>query len=388
MVTDVTTRSRFMKYAKWVAPIAAATLLLAGCTKADTGGGGGTADNGPVEQVLDGDICVDYTGKTIGVVHLTSADENEGTLVAALKEASDKAGLDWKFLESDSQGEAAKSQQAISAYVNQDVDAIILMVVSARDVQAQLQEAKDAGIPVFGQWSFSALDPLITSDYTIPMAVEAADLATYMFSDLYTKYPEGDIEIALVNSNVDTFAPRNQAVRSIAEIYPRIKIVDSADIDFTDLNGSTTRIVDGFHSKHPDLKAVWNIYPVSVTASAQAIMAANADIDVYGPVAQSVGIKALADPENPFVAMPWMDFDYESYKTVESILGQLAGQEANRLEAYEDIAPFKLFTKETADQLDGEGVASGIGWTLDEGAWKDPMVNAWGGQFQCDAAAE
>jgi ABC-type sugar transport system substrate-binding protein len=371
-----------MRGLNWIGPIIVGAMLLSGCTQ---GGTTPTSTAAPAEsnEALTGDICGDYKDKTIGVVHLTSADENEGTLVAALKQASEKAGLNWTFLESDSQGEAAKSQQAISAYVNQGVDAIILMVVSARDTQAQLQEAADAGIPVFGQWSFSALDPLIQSDYTIPMGVEAAGLATYMFSDLYLQNPEGDIEIGLVNSNGDIFAPRNQVVRGLAELYPRVKIVDSADIDFTDLNGSTTRMVDGFISKHPNLKAIWNIYPVSVTASAQAVMAANEDIDVYGPVAQSVGIAALADPANPFQAMPWMDFDYESYKTVESILRQFAGEDANRLEAFEDIAPFKLFTKETADQLNGEGVASGIGWTLDQGAWKDPMVNAWGGNFSC-----
>lgn len=381
---SLTERSRFLRRAKWVAPLMAASLVLAGCTQ-----GGGSADGGAdsggndAAPVLEGDICEDYTNKTIGVVHLTSADENEGTLVAALKQASEKAGLNWEFLESDSQGEAAKSQQAISAYVNQGVDAIILMVVSARDVQAQLQEAQDAGIPVFGQWSFSALDPMITSDYTVPMSMDGALLSTYMFSDLYLKHPEGDIEIALVNSNGDIFQPRNQTLRGLAESYPRIKIVDSADIDFTDLEGSTTRMVDGFMTKHPDLKAIWNIYPVTVTTSAQAIMAKGGDIDVYGPVAQSVGIAALQDPENPFQAMTWMDFDYESYKTVESILNQLAGNEANRLEAYENPAPLKLFTKDTADQLNGDGVASGIGWSLNGGEWKDSMVEGWGGAFQC-----
>ncbi|SCX05258.1 sugar ABC transporter substrate-binding protein [Candidatus Aquiluna sp. UB-MaderosW2red] len=381
--TPHTRRSSFLRRAKWIATIMAASMALAGCTNAVSETA--TSSSAETAPVISGDICADYSGKTIGVVHLTSADENEGTLVAALRQASEKAGLNWTFIESDSQGSAAKSQQAISAYVNQGVDAIILMVVSARDVQSQLQDAAAAGIPVFGQWSFSALDPLINSDYTVPMGMEAADLATYMYSDLYLQHPEGDIEVALVNSSADIFGPRVQIVRSLAELYPRIKIVDSADIDFTDLNGSTTRIAEAFMSKHPDLKAIWNIYPVSVTAAAQAVIAAGKakDIAVYGPVAQSVGIAALADPENPFKAMPWMDFDYESFKTVESILGKFAGLEANRLEAFEDPAPMKLFTKETAYQLNGEGVASGIGWTQNQGAWKDPMVKSWGASFPC-----
>ena len=362
----------------------AVVIAVSGCTK----GGSDSSSSGSKPAAVKAaagaeNICKNYRNKTIGVVHLTNADENEATLVTALKEAAKAADLSWTFKEADSQGDAAKSQQAVSAFVNQKVDAILLMVVSARDVQPQLEAAKKAGIPVFAQWSFSELDPLLVQDYTPLPAADASALAGYMFSQLYLEKPTGDINIALVNSDADIFGPRNAAVRGLAKLYPRVKIVDSANIDFTDVAGSTTKITDGFMSKHSDLDAIWTIYPVSGPAAAQAVLAAHKDIKVYTHVAQSTGIKALADEKNPLQAMPWLDFDWESYYTVQGMLDHFAGKKVDRLESYQNVAPFKLFTKATAGELDGTGVAAGIGWTQLGGVWKQPLVDSWGSRFPC-----
>lgn len=381
--TESRPRSRRRPALGAVAAACAVVLVVSGCTK---GGSDSTTSTGkPAVQAAAGaeNICSDYRDKTIGVVHLTNADENEGTLVTALKEAADAAQLNWTFKEADSQGDAAKSQQAVSAFVNQGVDAILLMVVSARDVQSQLEDAKKAGIPVFAQWSFSELDPLLVQDYTPLPAADASALAGYMFSQLYLEKSEGDINIALVNSDADIFGPRDAAVRGLAKLYPRVKIVDSANIDFTDVAGSTTKITNGFMSKHPDLDAVWTIYPVSGPAAAQAVLAARKDVKVYTHVAQSAGIEALADDKNPLQAMPWLDFDWQSYYSVQGMLDYFAGKEVDRLESYQNVAPFKLFTKKTADELDGTGVAAGIGWTQLGGVWKQPLVDSWGSRFPC-----
>jgi ABC-type sugar transport system substrate-binding protein len=364
----------------------AAGIALAGCTKDSGGSDDAAAKPAAVSKAAGAEnICADYRNKTIGVVHLTTADENEATLVKALKEASDAAGLNWTFKEADSQGLGAKSQQAVSAFVNQKVDAILLLVVSSRDVQPQLQEAKKAGIPVFGQWSFSELDPLLVQDYTPIPAGDASALAGQMFSELYTKHPTGDIEVALINTDLDILGARNAAVRGLAELYPRVKLVDSANIDFTDISGSTQRITDGFMSKYPDLDALWASYPVAGPAAAQSVLAAkkDKDIKVYTHVAQSEGIKALSDSKNPLSAMPWLDFDWESYHSLEGMLGHFAGDKIDRLASYQDVVPFKVFTKDTASQLDGAGTAAGIGWTLLQGQWKQPLVDTWGSKFSC-----
>lgn len=367
-----------------IAAAVAVGMAMTGCTK-DADDSSDQPSSAPAVTAAAGadKICADYKKKTIGVVHLTTADENESTLVSALKEASKAAGLEWTFKEADSQGSAEKSQQAVSTFVNQGVDAILLLVVSSRDLQPQLEDAKEAGIPVFGQWSFSELDPLIVQDYTPLPAADASALAQQMFSSLYLEKPEGDIEVALVNTDLDILGARNAAVRGLAELYPRIKIVDSANIDFTDISGSTQRMVDGFMSKYPDLDALWASYPVAGPAAAQSVLAAGKDIEVFTHVAQSEGVKALQDKDNPLTAMPWLDFDYQSYHTVEGMLTYFAGQEPDRLESYQDPVPFKVFTKKTAGELTGTGVAAGIGWTSQAGQWKQPLVDTWGSKFPC-----
>lgn len=356
--------------------------LLTACTK-DTAA---TEAAAPAAEAVvakgDGTIAGKYKNKTIGVVHLTKADENETTLLKAFQEGSEAAGLNWKFVEADGQGDQGKMQQAVSGFIAQKVDAILLLVVSTRLVGKEVADAKAAGIPVFGEWTFSELDPNIVADYTPVPAADASALALQMFSELTVEHPTGDIEVGLVNTNLDILLSRNAAVRGLAELYPRVKIVDSADIDFTDIVGSSSKIANGFMSKHPGLDALWTAYPLSGPAAAQAVLAARKDVKVYTHVAQSEGIKALSDPKNPLSAMPWLDFDWESYHLLDTMLAHFGGKPVNKLNSYQDVVPFKVFTKENAAEgLTGKGVAAGIGWTLLEGSWKQPLVDSWSTKY-------
>jgi ABC-type sugar transport system substrate-binding protein len=364
--------------------LALGATVLTGCSKSSPATATATeaATTSVVKAASGGAIASKYKNKTIGVVHLTKADENETTLVKALKEASTAGGLGWKFVESDGQGDQGKIQQAMSAFIAQKVDAIVLEVVSTRLVSKELADAKAAGIPVFGEWTFSELDPNLTADYTPVPAADASALAGQMFSELYLAHPAGDIQVALVNTDLDILQARNAVVRGLAKLYPRIKIVDSANISFTDIVGSSTQIANGFLSKYPDLDAIWTAYPLSGPAAAQAILAAHKNVKVYTHVAQSEGIKALADPANPLSAMPWLDFDWESYHLVDTMLSHFGGKPVNKLNGFQDVVPFKVFTKANAKEgLTGKGVAAGIGWTLLEGSWKQPLVDTWKTKF-------
>lgn len=331
-----------------------------------------------------GSIASKYKNKKIGVVHLTAADENEYSLVKALQEASDKAGLNWTYLQSDSQGDQGKAQQGVEAYISQRVDGIILLVVSSRLVSKQIADATNAKIPVFGMWTFSELDPNIVVDYTSVPAADASALAGYMFDSLYLKKPSGTINVALVDTNLDILQARSVTVRAIAKLYPRVTIVDSADIDLTDVVGSATNITNGFLSKHSNLDAIWTNYPPTGPAAAAAIQAANKtkQVGVFTHVAESAGLKALADPNNPLQAMPWLDFDWESYHLTEYMLDHFAGNPVDRLASYQVIVPFQVFTKSTVRTgATGTGSAVGHGWTLLDGIWKGPLIDSWKQKF-------
>lgn len=379
------TRGSFLRRVGFLGlSVSATASLLAACgggsgsstaaqTTATTGTGGG------------GKVADKFKNKTIGVVHLTEADENEKTLVKALEEAAEKAELNWTFQQADSQGEEGKAQAAIEAFVTQKVDAIIPLVIAARMIEKQLGDAKAAEIPVFGEWTFSELNPNLVVDYTSVPAADASALAGFMFSHLYEEIPTGEIQVALVNTDLDILQSRNVTVRAIAELYPRAKIVDSANISLTDINGSTTNIANGFLSKYPNLNALWANYPPTGPVAAAAVEARGktSQVGVYTHVAEKAGIESLQDPNSPLTAMPWLDFDWESYHLVEQMLNFWAGNPVPRLLSYEVIVPFQVFTKETAKEgLTGTGVANGVGWTLLEGTWKDPLVETWKSAFK------
>jgi ABC-type sugar transport system substrate-binding protein len=364
------------------------TTSISASVLAACGGGGkdATAQQDTTKAATTaagGSIAKKYQGKTIGIVHLTEADENEQGLAKALIEAADRAGLNWKFLQSDSQGDQAKAQQAAAAFVNQKVDAIIPLVVAARLVSAQLTSAQQAKIPVFGMWTFSELDPTITVDYTPLPVADAGALAGYMFSDLYTRKPKGPIKIALLDTDLDILQSRSVTVRSIAKLYPRAQLVDTANIDLTNINGSAGSIVQGFLSKHSDLDAIWTNYPPTGPGAAAAVEQRNkaSQVGVYTHVAQSAGLKALEKSGGALRATSWVDLDWQSYNVVGLMLAAFAGQKVDRLTSYQNVTPVQVFTASNVSQAQGKGTAGHYGWTILDGTWKDGLVAGWKSSF-------
>lgn len=333
-------------------------------TTAAGGGGGGGAVSSKLKK------------KSIGIVHFTEADENEVAIAKALEKAAEEAGLEWEFSASDSQGSQAKAEQGVSAFVNQGVDAIVPVVVSARLVEAQLAEANKAKIPVFGMWTFSELDPKLVVDYTPLPAADASALAGYMCADLYERKPEGQIKIALLDTNLEILQSRSVTVRAVAELYPRVEIVDSADVNVEDINGSTSSIVQGFLSKTSDLDAIWTNYPPTGPGAAAAVeqRAMTEQVGVYTHVAESAGIEALKNKNGALRAMSWVDLDWQSYHMVGLMLAYFNGEEVGRLSSYEDICPIKVITQQNVAEAEGQGTAAGYGWTLLDGSWKPQVI--------------
>lgn len=365
-----------------VASVGAASLLVA-CGGDDDDSAASTTEGTPAQGGKGGEIASKYKGKTIGIAHYTTADEGEGAMAAALKEAVEKAGLDWEIKEADSQADPGKMQSVVRSFVTQKVDAIVDMVIPSRLIPAELQSAKDAGIPVFGLWTFSELDPLLAIDYTPLPAADEASLSGYMFSDLYRKHPKGDIRVALMDTDLDILQPRTKVLAGLNELYPRVKIVDRANVDLTDAVGSGTKIANAFLSKHRDLNAIWVNYPPAGVPAAAAVQSKNRsdDVKMYFHIAGKAGLQALGDKSNPIQAMVLVDLDYQSYKTVEFILRHLKGEELDRLVSYTDVVPMQTFTKDTAELASGDGVAFEAGWTHDRGAWKNALVESWAAAF-------
>lgn len=374
------TRAGFLKRAGLVGLGAG----VGGAVLAACGSGGSTSAAGDTTAATTtagggGEISSKLKNKKIGIVHFTEADENELAIAKALEQAAEDAGLNWSVSATDSQGAQSKAEQGVAAFVHQNVDAIIPLVVSARLVEAQLEEAKQAEIPVFGMWTFSELNPKLVVDYTPLPAADASALAGYMCSDLYERIPSGQIKVALLDTDLDILQTRSVSVRAIAELYPRIEIVDTANVNLEDINGSTSSIVQGFLSKTSDLNAIWTNYPPTGPGAAAAVeqRGKTEQVGVYTHVAEGAGIEALKNPNGALRASSWVDLDWQSYGIVGLMLAYFNGEEVPRLSSYEDICPIKVVTQLNVGEAEGQGTAGGYGWTILEGDWKPKVIEGW-----------
>jgi ribose transport system substrate-binding protein len=373
-----------------IALVVLSALILAACggsssssSSTEASSGESTAQGTNVADKAGGEIAAKYKHLVIGVASFTAADEGEKLLEEAMEEASELAGLEWEFKIAEAKGNPNLTSPEVESFVTQGVDAIVQIAFSPDYDQPGLEKAKDAGIPVFGMWTNGELNPLLVTDYTPPSAVDEAALSSYMLNELYENNPTGEIQLAMINTNVAAIQPRPHVLKGLLELYPRVKVVDEAEVSTEDPVGSATQITDGFLSKDPDLKAIWTNYPPSGVPAAAAVetQGKSDSVNVYMHIGDKAGVQALEEQGNPLKGMVLVDLDYQAYKTMEQMLLQLSGGTPSRLLSYEDIIPLKVFNKETAHEADGEGVAGGAGWTQNKGAWKQPMVENWKTQF-------
>lgn len=378
------TRAGFLKRAGMVGlgtGVGGVVLAACGSSGSTTAAGESTAST--TSGSGGGSISAKLKNKKVGIVHFTEADENEIAIAQAFEQAVEDAGLNWSVQASDSQAVQSKAEQSVSALVHQDVDAIVPLVVSSRLIEAQLAEAKKAKIPVFGMWTFSELNPELVVDYTPLPAADASALAGYMCSDLYERKPDGQIKVALLDTDLDILQTRSVSVRAITELYPRVEIVDTANVNLEDINGSTSSIVQGFLSKNSDLDAIWTNYPPTGPGAATAVdqRGKTEQVGVYTHVAEGAGIEALKNPNGALRASSWVDLDWQSYHMVGLMLAYFNGEEVPRLSSYEDICPIKVITQKNVSEAEGQGTAGGYGWTILEGSWKPQVVEGWKAKY-------
>lgn len=113
--------------------LVAAFALMVGCQRADQGNGN-SASSSP-------------TGKRIGVTLLTREHEFYRDLEAGLKAAADKEGYQLTVTSGDF--DLAKQQSQIENFVVQKMDAIIVCPADSKGIGPAIEQANNAGIPVF-----------------------------------------------------------------------------------------------------------------------------------------------------------------------------------------------------------------------------------------------
>ncbi|MGH9045548.1 MAG: sugar ABC transporter substrate-binding protein, partial [Acidimicrobiales bacterium] len=392
LVSQPLTRAKFLRFAgaasglSLAAGVFGARTSLGGELAAHQGKGAAptvTNTSRPGKGIDNGPSARKLRHKQIGFLNYTSADQNNELWTLAIEEANRRAGLDWRFKLVDGENTTSVQAAAITAFIDDKVDAIILGTIAPPAVATQLAEAKAKGIPVFGLWCYPPIFKGLTLNYQATPMTGTAALCGYMFNQLDLRYPKG-YQIAVVDCTFAVLKQRRLGLNALKSIHPLARVVASAFAESSDINGSTETIVRGFLSRFPDLKAIWTSYPTSGPAAATAVLTARRPhIRVYSNDAEKPGLIDVGQPGNPIIAMPWDDWDWQGYYLVNYMLEYFAGHNPGPLVQYETPTPFVMLTKANAKTTaKGKGVAGGFGWSFLDGAWKEPLVKGWKSQYR------
>jgi ABC-type sugar transport system substrate-binding protein len=185
-----------------------------------------------------------YKDLIVGYVQLGDESEWRSANTASVKEAAEELGVELRF--SNAQQKQENQIQAIRSLIAQKVDVIGVAPIVETGWVAVFQEAKDAGIPIILVDRRAAVPPdlyvtLMGSDF-----LEEGRNAGRIMAEL-TNGQANIVELQGTNNS----APANDryvGFREILQDYPDMKIIDSADGDFTVAKGK--EVMEGFLKVH------------------------------------------------------------------------------------------------------------------------------------------
>jgi ribose transport system substrate-binding protein len=229
----------------------------------------------------------------------------------------------WTVNVIDTAGDVAAVISRIEDVVNQGVDAIVINVDPAQ-VEAGLQVAADAGIPVFGMDSGS--HPLLATNVTSNGYAMAAETATYVVDRIGGA---GRVVMFVF----DAFPPvqkRGIIADAIFANSPDIEIVDRITPDVTDGGIADSRAqMEAVLAANPEpgsISAVWAAWDQPALGALQAIEAAGREgegIVIVGIDANPQAVEAIAAGGNfeASVAQDFVGIGSTTADVVEAMLG-------------------------------------------------------------------
>lgn len=258
------------------------------------------------------------------------------------------AGESWTVNVVDTAGDVAAVISRIEDAVNQKVDAIVINVDPAQ-VNAGLQTAKEANIPVFGM--DSGADPLLVTNVTSNGYAMAAETSVYVANRIGGA---GNVVMFVF----DAFPPvqvRGVVADAVFSNFPDIKILDRVTPDVQDGGIADSRAkMEAILAANPEkgsIAAVWAAWDQPALGALQAIEAAgrtDEGIVIVGMDANPQAREAIAAGGN-FEASVAQDFKGIGAATAEAIARHLKGEPIRQNVIY---VPTTLVTSANVGTLD------------------------------------
>ena len=252
----------------------------------------------------------------------------------------------WDVNVIDTQNDVAAVISRIEDAVTQKVDAIVINVDPAQ-VQAGLQTAKAANIPVFGM--DAGADPLLVTNVTSNGYAMAAETSTYVADRIGGK---GNVVMFVF----DAFPPvqvRGVVASAVFGNFPDIKILDKVTPDVSDGGIADSRAkMEAILAANPtpgSISAVWAAWDQPALGALQAIEAAGRDKE--GIVITGIDANPQARDEiakgGDFEASVAQDFKGIGAATADAVARVLGGETLKQHVIY---VPTKLITAANAKE--------------------------------------
>jgi ribose transport system substrate-binding protein len=252
----------------------------------------------------------------------------------------------WDVNVIDTQNDVAAVISRIEDAVTQKVDAIVINVDPAQ-VQAGLQTAKAANIPVFGM--DAGADPLLVTNVTSNGYAMAAETSTYVADRIGGK---GNVVMFVF----DAFPPvqvRGVVASAVFGNFPDIKILDKVTPDVSDGGIADSRAkMEAILAANPtpgSISAVWAAWDQPALGALQAIQAAGRDKE--GIVITGIDANPQARDEiakgGSFEASVAQDFKGIGAATADAVARALGGETIKQRVIY---VPTKLVTAANAKE--------------------------------------
>lgn len=236
------------------AVVASATLALAGCASAESGGAG----------TDDGEIIVGYSGYTLTNPYFAG-------LIAGLEAGADE--YDYKLIQTNSNGDNDAQASDIQNLVSQGADYIIVSPADSSAIVPAVESAAEAGVTMV------AISDTIDSEaiqFTVAMDhVNIGEQSAQGIVDFLTeKYgePRGKVVEMQGIAGSAAGADRTKGFDNIISQYPDIEVVARADGGFD--TDKTFQAMSTILQAHPDVDAVMNANDSEAQGSTKAIEAA------------------------------------------------------------------------------------------------------------------
>lgn len=322
-------------------------------------------------------IAPKYIGKKIGVPVYTYLDGNEIAILNGMKVAVSKAGLKWNLVTIDTKASEAEAQTALSALITQKVDLIIDVVVPAAFIEAQLAQAKKAGIPVVGNFTNAPYDPNIVADWSQPLDEDAVLMAHYLINDQLNNRKRRTVNVGMLDSPLPVVEPRRWVFEAIAANFaPKVKIVaQDFNISLTNTVTDAASRAKAMLIKHPSIHALWCNYPPITAPIVSAVsQTGRKDVQVYGHNAN--GGADLVRGGTPLVATTHADYVYQGFGLVDLALQVLSGKKPSRQLTWVYSQPTIIFDITNVNQEVPKGTSE-ANWRYYGGTYEQNFISKW-----------